>query len=84
MTKSAARILKADDIKLDGRFQLNISQAEPTPAKDESRPSATAQARIIDKQPQFVVIEVICSCGTKTHVRCEYAAEQSHENQPTE
>ena len=82
MTKSAARILKADDIKLDGRFQLNISQSEPPPLKDESKPFVAPQARIIDKQAEFAVIEITCSCGIKTHLRCEYAAEPIPENKP--
>ena len=81
MTRSTARILKADDIKLDGRFQLNISQTEPPP-KDENKPFVAPQARIIDKQPEFAVIEITCSCGTKTHLRCEYAAEPIPENKP--
>jgi len=32
---------------------------------------------IVENQPEFAVIEITCSCGTKTYIRCEYAAAES-------
>lgn len=76
MEKSAARILKSTDVKMDGTFRLENSVQVPQQqkAKPSSAVAASSavQARIVESQPQFAVIEVVCSCGTKTLIRCEY------------
>ena len=77
MQKATGRILKSDDIKLDGRFHLDIGQVGQTPAKEKNTTLAAPQARIVENQPEFTTIELTCSCGTKTHIRCEYADGQS-------
>jgi len=83
MPKTAVRILKADDTKLEGQFHLGIAQAGPTPSNNKNAALSTPQANIIEKQPEFTVIEVTCSCGTKTYLRCEYADEQAPEAKQT-
>jgi hypothetical protein len=74
MAKAAGRILKGNNVKLGDRFQLDTSEVAPTPTKGKDVASATPQVSIVENQPEFVVMEVTCSCGTKTYVRCEYAA----------
>lgn len=72
MEKTAARILKGSDIKLEGTFCLDAGQPAPAVARDKNNSSVPVQARIVEKQPQYAVIEITCSCGTKTHIKCEY------------
>ncbi|MBN1796292.1 MAG: hypothetical protein JW804_06435 [Sedimentisphaerales bacterium] len=74
MKKETAKILRANDVELTGSLQLNsptIQQAAP-----ESRLNQTdtkPQVQIIQNTDEFAVIEVICSCGQTTHIKCEYA-----------
>jgi hypothetical protein len=81
MTKKAKRILKKDNVKLEGRFHLDLAKAGSSRdgPKQRSAASSAPQARIVESHPEFAVIEVICSCGTGTLLRCEYAGAQAPE-----
>jgi len=72
MEKTTGRILKGGDVKLEGTFCLDAGQPAPASAKERNTASVPVQARIVENQPQFAIIEIICSCGTKTHIKCEY------------
>ena len=76
------RILKGDSVKLQGLFHLDLPQTGPTLPKQNTGVSATPQVRMIENHPEFAVIEITCSCGTKTYLRCEYAAGQSSTQPP--
>ena len=79
------RILKADHVELEGRFHLDVAQPQPGQTKAKSATLATPQVCIVENQPEFAVIEITCSCGTKTHLRCEYAdAKPSAEPAPSQ
>lgn len=77
MEKVAAHVLKSDDVKLEGQFHLDVPQAKPGLHKGKSVASATSNVRIVENHPEFAVIEIICPCGTKTYLRCEYADNES-------
>ena len=79
MQKATGRILKGCDIELQGRFHLDVGQIIPIPAKGKNVALATPQVRIVENQPEFTAIEITCSCGTKTYVRCEYTDAQSND-----
>ncbi len=79
MPQSTRRILKADDIELEGQFHLDISQSGPTPQNNNNTALSEPKAHIVEKQSEFVVIEVTCSCGIKTYLRCEYVKDQAPE-----
>lgn len=79
MDKAVARILRSDDVKVEGRFQLNVEQAHKTEkrgTKDEGR----RMARIVENHTEFAVIEITCCCGARTYLRCEYAGSKDIEN----
>lgn len=85
MEKSARRILKSSDVKLEGRVHLDAAQTGPSPTKGQNVTSAIPQARIVENRPEFAVVEVVCSCGTTTCLRCEYTgAESSAESSQTQ
>ncbi len=86
MPKTTKRILKSDDVKLEGQFHLDLAQAGSAKngPKQISATSAAPQTRIVENHPEFAVIEVICSCGTGTHLRCEYAGVQAPEGSQTQ
>ncbi len=82
MIETSGRILKKDDVELDGQYQLNL---EPGDCKvlEPERPRATLSephARIIENQPGYAVIEVTCSCGTKVCLKCEYSNDEMPES----
>ncbi len=66
--ENSARIIKGNNVKLEGTFSLDSGMSRPGTAVR----SSAVQARILENNPQYAVIEVICSCGTKTQIRCEY------------
>lgn len=77
MGKVTGHILKNKDIKLEGQFHLDLGQTASTPARKSNVAFVTPQVHIVENHPEFAVIEIICSCGTKTHIRCEYTNVQS-------
>ena len=81
MEKTARRILKSNNVKLEGRFRLNVSQSIPNAANKKNVTSAEPQVRIMESQPEFTAMEVTCCCGAKTHIRCEYPEVHSAEQE---
>lgn len=74
-------ILKSKDVRLEGRFSLDASQTV-TDSKNKTNTASTApQVRIVENHPEFAVIEITCSCGAKTHVRCEYTGAKPAEQE---
>jgi hypothetical protein len=79
MTKAARRIIKKSNVKLEGKFTLDIVQPEPGQPKQPGTALVEPQVRIVENQPEFAVIEITCSCGTGMSLRCEYAGAKAPE-----
>ena len=77
MEKTAGRILRGNEVKLEGNFRLDAGQGAPGMPKERNVSLSPAQVNIVENQPEFAVIEVTCSCGEKTHIKCEYTNAQS-------
>ncbi len=77
MEKTPGHILKCYDVKLEGHFHLNVGQAPPAAPPMKNAAATAPRVRIVENQPEFAVIEVTCSCGANTHIRCEYTDAQS-------
>ncbi len=72
--KNTRHILKANEVALDDPVRLAV---DPTPATccGGSRSAAVSPiARITQTHPEYAVIEVTCSCGKTTQIRCDYVA----------
>jgi hypothetical protein len=73
------RVLKKDQIKVSGSVRLTPEAAAPVRTAFSARAgspqsgSAPQSARIVESNSDYAVIEVICSCGKKNHVQCNYA-----------
>ncbi len=72
MEKAARHILKGDKVNLEGQFHLDVTQAGPTRTKEKNGTSGKPQLSIVESNPEFTLIELICPCGTKTFLKCEY------------
>ncbi len=66
-------VLKANEVQFAGPLRLSLD-AETAPAVGcSAQNSEPAQIRIAENHPEYALVEVICSCGKITHVRCDYA-----------
>ena len=73
MIRRAGRILKSNDVKLEGQFHLDAANAGSDLPKQKIGASSAPQVRILENHPEYAVIEVTCSCGTRMSLKCEYA-----------
>ncbi len=67
-------VLKNNEVQLAGSFQLNMGKAGPTRPTASQPESKSVRVRLAETHPEFAIVEVTCSCGQITLVRCEYAA----------
>ncbi len=84
--KTAGHILKGEEVKLEGQFHLDVAQGGPPiqgPKQNRTILSAP-KVRIVQNHPEFAVLEITCSCGLKTNVKCEYPGPQTPEGPKTE
>jgi hypothetical protein len=85
MAGISGRILKSDDVKLEGQFHLDPARAAS--AGDGPQHSgdvlAAPQVRVLENHPEYAVIEVTCTCGTSTRLRCEYAGVRTSQDAET-
>lgn len=77
MANVPRHILKGGNVKIEGQFQLDLEAPTPNSVEQKNKVHNTAQAKIVETNPEFAVLEITCSCGTKIHVRCEYNNEQA-------
>lgn len=77
MTNASEHVLKSENVKVEGQFHLDLRQSAPDPGGQRNKTTNNAQAKIVEKKPEFAVLEIACSCGKITHVKCEYNNEQA-------
>ena len=77
MQKTAGHILKGDQVKLEGRLQLHAPRIQPNAQQGATAASVAQQARVVESHSESAVIEIICSCGRRTYLKCEYADGES-------
>ena len=82
MTETSGQILKSDKVELEGRYLLELVQEhfETDQPQQTNDASAAPQARIIENHADHAIIEVVCCCGEKVNLRCDYAGAQTPEN----
>lgn len=68
------RIIKKQDAVFDGA--VTISPNAGTPAKtpaEQTGGTGKISAKVVDKTAEFLVIEVVCPCGRKSFIKCQYS-----------
>lgn len=80
MPKPAGHIIKGDDVTLEGQFHLNVGQAQINQSQQKGSALTAPQVRILENNPEYAVIGIVCSCGTEMSIRCDYAEAQAGEN----
>jgi len=84
MINAAGHILKSSEVNFEGRLQLDLISPHPAHSEKRHISSVSPQATIVESSPEFAVIEVTCSCGTKIQLKCEYVPNNTSQNQKTE
>jgi len=86
MIRTAGRILKSEDIELQGQYRLEVPQGGLARAAIQKPGAASgpAQACVLENHPDHALIEVTCSCGAKMVLRCDYAGAQTPGNPQTQ
>jgi len=79
MIKTAGRILKSKDVKVEGRFLLDVANLGSDLPRPQAAALATPQVRVLENHPQYAVIEVTCGCGRKMSLKCDYAGVQAQD-----
>ena len=74
MEKQVGRVLKANNVRMQGSYRLDVDQNGRNSVDTDkiNTLGGTSQVRIIEKNETFAVIEITCSCGKKTQVKCEF------------
>jgi len=73
MEKAAGHILKSDQVKLEGKIQIGIQQVDLEQIEKTERSGTIHQVQIVENHPDFAVVQIVCSCGARALLRCEYA-----------
>ena len=70
-----ATVLKKHQVELSGSVLLDIGSSA-TPAASPALAAnhgAPASATIVETNETYATIELVCSCGTKTYLQCNYS-----------
>jgi len=67
-------VVKAKRIRLDEPLRLSIDGTGTLAHSGSHRPGMQPRVRVAESNAEFAVLEIMCTCGRVTHVRCEYAA----------
>ncbi|MBN1125646.1 MAG: hypothetical protein JXA82_11605 [Sedimentisphaerales bacterium] len=78
MTRDVVTILQAEKVRVHGTVLLPtrapeapVRTAAPTQAPSHA-PVLPQQARVIESNTEYAILEVVCSCGAKMHLQCNY------------
>lgn len=73
------RVLKSHKVTMAGPYRLELGQscaavAKAAPGgKPSAAVSASPQARVVETNAKFAVLEVTCGCGETTLVKCSFS-----------
>ena len=79
MIARCVKVMKKRGVTVGGSVRIapgtGVAPVRTKAASRTSSPTAGApqQARIIESNAEYAVIELICACGTKSYVQCNYA-----------
>ena len=76
MLKTMRHVLKANEVQFAGSLRLSLEPGASAQAGASPAPSEPARIRIAENHPEYALVEVTCSCGKTTYVRCDYAPAQ--------
>jgi hypothetical protein len=75
MSSEPTRLIKRNQVRDGGTACIGAGdKSAPVRPVTPSRavPPEPMQARIVESNSDYAIIEVLCSCGQKTHIQCNY------------
>ncbi len=72
--KTSRHVLKANAVRFEGTFSLGLTPGACLSSDKRAGGSAASRIRITENHPDYAIVEVVCSCGKTTYVRCDYNA----------
>lgn len=76
MKQSTGKILKSDQVNIDGKYKLEFSHGNHCSPVSMNTTLRKPQVKIIENNEGYVVIQVICSCGQQINLKGEYNRNQ--------
>ena len=73
MRRKVIKVLKKDKVKVGGSVQLKGGAGGGSNSGPAPSGTTAQQARIVESNNEYAIIEITCSCGQKTHVQCNYS-----------
>jgi len=73
MAEKVSRVLKKDAVTVEGQRHLDVAGSGTNMQQGRAAVAGAPQAKIVENSSEFAVIEVTCSCGRKSHIKCQYA-----------
>lgn len=79
MIARSVKVMKKDGVAVGGSVRIGLGTSHaPVRTNTASRtcsPTAAVaqQARIIESNAEYAIIEITCACGQKSHIQCNYA-----------
>ena len=81
MIRKIIEVIKGDQIQFSGTVHLAAGgiapgRSEMSGRTDNCKNNAAAkvqQARIIESNSEYAILEITCGCGSKSHIQCNYA-----------
>ena len=74
MKQTTGKIIKSDQINIEGTYQIGLSQSNQCTHESLNTTLRKPEVKIIENNDGYVVIQVTCSCGQKINLKGEYNA----------
>ena len=69
-------VVKNDQVVVNGNICIKLGATADSPVQSVDSqsmgPGEIEQARVIESNEQYAIIEIMCSCGAKSHIQCNY------------
>ncbi len=75
MEQTSGKILKSNQVNIEGKYKLELSQANHCSHDGLNNKLKSPQVKIIENNEGYVVIQVICSCGEQINLKGNYIAQ---------
>jgi len=79
MIAKSVKVIKKNGAAVGGSVRIGPGMGRaPVRTNASLRPhtptaGAAQQARIIESNAEYAIIEITCACGHKSHIQCNYA-----------
>ncbi len=72
MEQTTKKILKSNQVNIEGKYKLELSQANHRSHDSLNNKLKSPQVKIIENNEGYVLIQVTCSCGEQINLKGNY------------